>query len=168
MRDVFVAGIGITSFTRLEYPLAEIAASVGLSEYHLQRVFSEWAGISPKRFLQYLLRGHVKMVGGLVHDHQVGRSGDHLCQGKSAFFTAGEYLHLFIHIIALKQKGAEQRSLLGNGHIIFSVGKGFQGSVLGCKLPGLMLAKIGGNNIVSGSDGAGIRCDQVCKQADKG
>jgi acetyl-CoA C-acetyltransferase len=26
MRDVFVAGIGITSFTRLEYPLAEIAA----------------------------------------------------------------------------------------------------------------------------------------------
>ncbi len=26
MRDVYVVGIGITSFTRLEYPLVEIAA----------------------------------------------------------------------------------------------------------------------------------------------
>lgn len=34
--------------------LATIAAQVGLSEYHLQRVFRRWAGISPKRFLQYL------------------------------------------------------------------------------------------------------------------
>jgi acetyl-CoA C-acetyltransferase len=30
MREVFVAGIGITSFTRLEYPLVEIAAYPGL------------------------------------------------------------------------------------------------------------------------------------------
>ena len=36
--------------------LTDIAASVGLSEYHLQRVFSEWAGISPKRFLQFLTK----------------------------------------------------------------------------------------------------------------
>ena len=30
MRDVYVAGIGITSFTRLEYPLLEIAAYPGM------------------------------------------------------------------------------------------------------------------------------------------
>lgn len=36
--------------------LAEIAAHVGLSEYHLQRLFSQWAGVSPKRFLQYLTK----------------------------------------------------------------------------------------------------------------
>ncbi|MBI5477154.1 MAG: acetyl-CoA acetyltransferase, partial [Ignavibacteriales bacterium] len=30
MREVYVAGIGITSFTRLEYPLVEIAAYPGL------------------------------------------------------------------------------------------------------------------------------------------
>jgi hypothetical protein len=30
VREVFVAGIGITSFTRLEYPLVEIAAYPGL------------------------------------------------------------------------------------------------------------------------------------------
>lgn len=38
--------------------LAEVAAAVHLSEYHLQRVFSAWAGISPKRFLQYLTKEH--------------------------------------------------------------------------------------------------------------
>lgn len=37
-------------------PLAELAAAAGLSEPHLQRVFSEWAGVSPKRFLQALAK----------------------------------------------------------------------------------------------------------------
>ncbi len=34
--------------------LKEIAKSVNLSEYHFQRLFRRWAGISPKRFLQAL------------------------------------------------------------------------------------------------------------------
>lgn len=34
--------------------LEEIADHVGLSEYHFQRLFKRWAGISPKRFLQFL------------------------------------------------------------------------------------------------------------------
>lgn len=34
--------------------LKDIAAQIGLSEYHFQRLFRRWAGISPKRFLQYL------------------------------------------------------------------------------------------------------------------
>ena len=34
--------------------LEEIAAHVGLSPAHFQRVFSQWAGVSPKRFQQYL------------------------------------------------------------------------------------------------------------------
>jgi AraC family transcriptional regulator of adaptative response/methylated-DNA-[protein]-cysteine methyltransferase len=33
--------------------LADVAAHVGLSEHHLQRMFTRWAGISPKRFLQF-------------------------------------------------------------------------------------------------------------------
>ena len=32
--------------------LVDVAASVHLSDYHFQRMFSRWAGISPKRFLQ--------------------------------------------------------------------------------------------------------------------
>jgi AraC family transcriptional regulator, regulatory protein of adaptative response / methylated-DNA-[protein]-cysteine methyltransferase len=34
--------------------LAAVAQYIGLSEYHFQRMFTAWAGISPKRFLQYL------------------------------------------------------------------------------------------------------------------
>jgi AraC family transcriptional regulator of adaptative response/methylated-DNA-[protein]-cysteine methyltransferase len=34
--------------------LDEVAEEVHLSEYHFQRIFSEWAGISPKKFLKYL------------------------------------------------------------------------------------------------------------------
>lgn len=40
--------------------LREIAESVGLSEYHFQRVFTRWAGISPKRFLQFLTKENAK------------------------------------------------------------------------------------------------------------
>jgi AraC family transcriptional regulator of adaptative response/methylated-DNA-[protein]-cysteine methyltransferase len=40
--------------------LSEIASAVGLSEYHFQRVFSRWAGISPKRFLQFLTKESAK------------------------------------------------------------------------------------------------------------
>ena len=34
--------------------LAEVAARVGLSEYHYQRQFRRWVGLSPKRYLQVL------------------------------------------------------------------------------------------------------------------
>jgi AraC family transcriptional regulator of adaptative response/methylated-DNA-[protein]-cysteine methyltransferase len=40
--------------------LEEIAASVGLSEFHFQRLFTRWVGISPKRFLQYLTKENAK------------------------------------------------------------------------------------------------------------
>jgi len=40
--------------------LKEIAAHVSLSEFHFQRLFSSWVGISPKRFLQFLTKEYVK------------------------------------------------------------------------------------------------------------
>jgi AraC family transcriptional regulator of adaptative response/methylated-DNA-[protein]-cysteine methyltransferase len=36
--------------------LKEIAAAVGMSEFHFQRLFTHWAGISPKRFLEFITR----------------------------------------------------------------------------------------------------------------
>lgn len=45
----------------LEQPeLADVARAAHMSEYHFQRVFSRWAGISPKRFLQFLTVEHAK------------------------------------------------------------------------------------------------------------
>ena len=40
--------------------LKEISRHIGLSEFHFQRLFSSWVGISPKRFLQFLTKEHVK------------------------------------------------------------------------------------------------------------
>lgn len=42
--------------------LADVAAHVGLSEFYLQRLFSEWVGISPKRFLQFLSKEYIKKL----------------------------------------------------------------------------------------------------------
>lgn len=42
--------------------LAELAQAVHLSEFHLQRVFAQWAGISPKRFLQYLTKEYARQA----------------------------------------------------------------------------------------------------------
>jgi AraC family transcriptional regulator, regulatory protein of adaptative response / methylated-DNA-[protein]-cysteine methyltransferase len=40
--------------------LKEIADRLNLSEYHFQRLFRRWAGISPKRFVQFLTLEHAK------------------------------------------------------------------------------------------------------------
>lgn len=48
--------------------LADLAAAVGLSEFHLQRSFSRWAGVSPKQFLQFLTKEHAKQ---LLQDNSV-------------------------------------------------------------------------------------------------
>jgi AraC family transcriptional regulator of adaptative response/methylated-DNA-[protein]-cysteine methyltransferase len=40
--------------------LEELAASIGLSEFHFQRIFTRWAGVSPKRFLQFLTKEGAK------------------------------------------------------------------------------------------------------------
>lgn len=34
--------------------LDEISGTIGLSPFHFQRMFTEWAGVSPKKFMQYL------------------------------------------------------------------------------------------------------------------
>lgn len=59
--------------------LDEIASAIGLSEYHFQRLFTRWAGISPKRFMQFLTKEHAKDLLArsenlLETTHQVGLS----------------------------------------------------------------------------------------------
>jgi len=48
---------------RCEQPgLSDVAASAGLSEHHFQRLFQRWAGVSPKRFLQFLTAEHARRL----------------------------------------------------------------------------------------------------------
>ncbi|ABW32360.1 methylated-DNA--[protein]-cysteine S-methyltransferase [Acaryochloris marina] len=53
--QMVAAAIAFIREHRFEQPaLSTVAQHIGLSEYHFQRLFTYWAGISPKRFLQYL------------------------------------------------------------------------------------------------------------------
>ena len=59
--------------------LEEVAANIGLSEYHFQRLFTRWSGVSPKRFLQFLTKEGAKELLNrsenlLDTTHQVGLS----------------------------------------------------------------------------------------------
>lgn len=40
--------------------LEEVAQAVHSSPFHLQRLFTEWAGVSPKRYLQFLTKEYAK------------------------------------------------------------------------------------------------------------
>lgn len=93
--------------------LDELAGQLNLSSYHFQRLFQRWAGISPKRFMQYLTIEHAKRrlkasasvldasfesglsSGGRLYDHFVTLEamtpGDYKHQG------AGLTVHYGIH-----------------------------------------------------------------------
>jgi AraC family transcriptional regulator of adaptative response/methylated-DNA-[protein]-cysteine methyltransferase len=47
---------------RYQPELNQLASQVGLSEFHFQRLFKRWVGISPKRFLQYVTKEYAKTV----------------------------------------------------------------------------------------------------------
>lgn len=40
--------------------LFEVAEEVNISQFHFQRMFTEWAGVSPKKFLQYITADYLK------------------------------------------------------------------------------------------------------------
>ena len=42
--------------------LTEMSDAAGLSEAHFQKMFTRWAGLSPKRFVQYLTLEHAKQA----------------------------------------------------------------------------------------------------------
>jgi len=42
--------------------LDELSAKMGMSPAHFQRLFSKWAGVSPKKLQQYLTLGHAKAL----------------------------------------------------------------------------------------------------------
>jgi AraC family transcriptional regulator of adaptative response/methylated-DNA-[protein]-cysteine methyltransferase len=59
-RRIEQAILYLENHTQSQPELGEIASAVGLSEYHFQRIFTRWAGISPKRFLQFLTKEGAK------------------------------------------------------------------------------------------------------------
>ena len=89
---------------RRQPDLQEVARQVNLSEYHFQRLFRRWAGISPKRFVQFLIVDYAKK---LLRD-----SADMLhATFESGLSSPGRLHDLFVNTEAVtpgefKQKGA--------------------------------------------------------------
>lgn len=59
--------------------LGELASVVNLSEFHFQRMFRRWVGVSPKRFLQFITKEYAKALleensGLLETTYQTGLS----------------------------------------------------------------------------------------------
>jgi len=82
--------------------LSEMAKSVNLSEYHFQRLFSRWVGISPKRFMQYLTKEQAK--------HLLTRSEDLLSVSYATGLSGPSRLHdLFVTCEAVTPGEYKQR-----------------------------------------------------------
>jgi len=60
----------LTTHFKEQPDLAEIAGKVHMSPFHFQRIFTDWVGISPKKFVQYLtldhLRGKIRETGNMM------------------------------------------------------------------------------------------------------
>jgi len=71
----------IKSHFKEQPSLDDIASVVGLSPFHFQRLFSDWAGVSPKKFIQYLSLDYAKKLLKNNHatlldaTHETGLSG---------------------------------------------------------------------------------------------
>jgi AraC family transcriptional regulator, regulatory protein of adaptative response / methylated-DNA-[protein]-cysteine methyltransferase len=75
--------------------LDEIAKTVNLSPFHFQRLFTEWAGVSPKKFLQYTT---VKYAKGLL-EKNMGSLFD--VTFESGLSTTSRLHDLFVKIEAM-------------------------------------------------------------------
>ncbi len=97
--------------------LADLAAHIGLSPSHTQRLFSRWAGISPKRFLQFLSVEHAKQ--------RMGQTGDLLGLALDTGLSGPGRLHdLFVSMEAMspgefKRAAADVRVRCGFGDTPF-------------------------------------------------
>ena len=61
--DRIAKAIGYIQEHRGEQPdLRTVAEAVAMSPYHFQRMFQEWAGVSPKHFLQFLNVNYAKRI----------------------------------------------------------------------------------------------------------
>lgn len=84
--------------------LGELANKIAMSEHHFQRVFSEWVGVSPQKFQQYLIKNKAKPLLQTMPVHETS-----LALGLS---SASRLYDLMVHHEGMtpgeyKQQGAD-------------------------------------------------------------
>ncbi|WP_069131140.1 methylated-DNA--[protein]-cysteine S-methyltransferase [Rhodohalobacter halophilus] len=101
--------------------LDEVAAHVGLSSYHFQKMFTKWAGVSPKKFLQFISLEYAKQL--LKKDRTLFDVSD-----QAGLSGTGRLHDLFVNIEAMTP-GEYKNG--GNGLTIhYSLGETPYGNVL--------------------------------------
>jgi len=78
--QVMRRAIGLIDSAGGTLSLGELAAGMKMSPAHFQRLFSQWVGVSPKRYQQYLALGQARALLAerfttLATAHEVGLSG---------------------------------------------------------------------------------------------
>ena len=137
----------IEANVRRQPELEEIASAIGLSEYHFQRLFTTWAGISPKRFMQFLTKESAKELLNrsenlLDTTHQVGLSSlgrlhdlfvstEAVTPGEYKSQGAGVSIHYGIHVTPFGKCliATTERGICHLGFVDGSEGKAIDGLV---------------------------------------
>ena len=107
--------------------LDEVAQKSHLSTAHFQRLFTEWAGTSPKRFLQYISLEHAKKI---LRDQQATLSDTAYKTGLSG---TGRLHDLFVNIEGMTP--AEYRNGGKNLHINYSFAESPFGALIVASTP---------------------------------
>jgi AraC family transcriptional regulator of adaptative response/methylated-DNA-[protein]-cysteine methyltransferase len=107
--------------------LDEVARKIHLSTAHFQRLFTEWAGTSPKRFLQYISLEHAKKI---LRDQQATLSDTAFETGLSG---TGRLHDLFVSIEGMTP--AEYRDGGKNLHINYSFAESPFGALIVASTP---------------------------------
>jgi AraC family transcriptional regulator of adaptative response/methylated-DNA-[protein]-cysteine methyltransferase len=81
----------MTADYRQQPNLDEIAAKVHLSPFHFQRLFLDWVGLTPKKFVQYLTLQHLKQQ--IQHTSNVIEAAD-----SAGLSSQSRVYDLFVHI----------------------------------------------------------------------
>ncbi len=99
--------------------LNEVASEINLSEFHFQKIFKRWAGLSPKQFLQCITLENAKDM--LQQDHSLLETSNELG------YSSPSRLHdLFVNIESItpgeyKEGGANLQITYGFAHSPFGL-----------------------------------------------
>ena len=104
--------------------LSEVSDHVHMSEYHFQRLFSRWAGLSPKRYLEYLTITYAKELLDSTDDSLLSTA---LSTGLSG---TGRLHDLFVTLEAVSP--GEYRKRGANMEIYYGLHESPFGSCLVC------------------------------------
>jgi AraC family transcriptional regulator, regulatory protein of adaptative response / methylated-DNA-[protein]-cysteine methyltransferase len=132
--------------------LATVARHAGLSEHHFQRLFTRWAGVSPKRFLQWLTLEDAR--------RRLAATRNTLDLAAELGLSGGSRLHdLFVTLEAVSPGEA-----LGGGAGI-DIRWGLHDSPFGSALLGLSTRGICALHFVDGADEARERLHETWPRA---